>query len=108
MELGELLSAARVDAEVRGDAGVEISDLAYDSRHAAPGTLFFCVTGLSRDGHEFAGEVVDAGAAALVVERPLDLGVPEVQVPDARAAMAPLAAAFWGDPTAELTVVGVT
>jgi UDP-N-acetylmuramoyl-L-alanyl-D-glutamate--2,6-diaminopimelate ligase len=108
MELGELLSAARVGAEVRGDADVEISDLAYDSRHAGPGTLYFCVTGLSRDGHEFAGEAVEAGAAALVVERPLDLGVPEIEVANARAAMAPLAAAFWGDPTEDLTVIGVT
>jgi UDP-N-acetylmuramoyl-L-alanyl-D-glutamate--2,6-diaminopimelate ligase len=51
---------------------------------------------------------VEAGAVALVVERELDLGVAQVVVPDARAAMAPLAAQFWGDPTAELRVVGVT
>ncbi len=108
MRLEDLLRDSGVAAEVRGDTDVEISDLAYDSRHVGPGTLFFCVTGLSRDGHEFAGEAVEAGAAALVVERPLELGVPEVQVADARAAMAPLAAAFWGDPTEDLTVIGVT
>jgi UDP-N-acetylmuramoyl-L-alanyl-D-glutamate--2,6-diaminopimelate ligase len=108
MELGELLRASGVAADLRGEAGVEISDLVYDSRRVGPGALFFCVTGLSSDGHEFAPHAVEAGAAALVVERPLDLGVPEVQVESARAAMAPLAAVFWGDPTEDLTVIGVT
>jgi UDP-N-acetylmuramoyl-L-alanyl-D-glutamate--2,6-diaminopimelate ligase len=91
-----------------GAPDVEITGLAYDSRAVGPGTLFFCVTGLSRDGHEFAAEAVARGAAALVVERPLELGVPEVLVESARAAMAPAAVRFFGDPTAELRVVGVT
>ncbi len=60
------------------------------------------------DGHEFAAAAVEAGAAALVVERELELDVAQVVVPDARAAMAPLAARFWGDPTSKLKVVGVT
>src|SRR3712207_5545714 len=100
MELRELMG--------EGAPGVEITGLAYDSRDAGPGTLFFCVTGLRSDGHDFAPEVVRRGAAALVVERPLGLGVPEVRVPSARAAMAPAAARFHGDPTAHLDVVGVT
>ncbi len=65
--------------------------------------------GRRSDGHEFAPAAVEAGAAALVVERELEL--PRRRrcvVADARAAMAPLAARFWGDPTAELRVVGVT
>ncbi len=91
-----------------GDPSVEISDLAYDSRKVGPGTLFFCVVGEKRDGHEFAAQVVDAGAAALVVERELEVAVPQAVVADARAAMAPIAARFNGDPTAELRVAGVT
>ncbi len=99
MQLGELVRAAGVAAEIRhdggrGDGGADLSSLAYDSRAAGPGTLFFCVRGLTSDGHEFAARAVEAGASALVVERPLDLGVPEVQVADARAAMAPFAAAL--------------
>jgi UDP-N-acetylmuramoyl-L-alanyl-D-glutamate--2,6-diaminopimelate ligase len=89
-------------------ADVEITGLAYDNRRVIAGTLFFCVPGFSRDGHDFAADAIARGAAALVVERPLGLGVPEVRVPSARAAMAPAAAAFYGDPTAELEVVGVT
>src|ERR1700680_377808 len=81
---------------------VEITGLAYDSRTVRPGDLFFCVSGFRSDGHDFAAQAVDSGAAALVLERPLGLGVPEVVVDSARAAMAPLAARFYGDPTAEL------
>jgi UDP-N-acetylmuramoyl-L-alanyl-D-glutamate--2,6-diaminopimelate ligase len=110
MTLGNLVKDASFaeQAWVVGDADVEIANLAYDSRKAGPGTLFFCVVGEKRDGHEFAAQVVEGGAAALVVERELDVAVPQVVVPSARAAMAPFAAAFWGDPTAELKVIGVT
>ena len=108
MELGELLRASGVPAELRGDPSVAVGDLAYDSRRAGPGTLLFCFPGERSDGHEFALAAVEAGAAALVVERPLDLDVPQAQVEDARAAMAPIAAAFNGDPTSELGVVGIT
>jgi UDP-N-acetylmuramoyl-L-alanyl-D-glutamate--2,6-diaminopimelate ligase len=108
MELGELLRASGVAAELRGDPSVEIRDLAYDSRRVGEGTLFFCFAGEKTDGHDCAAAAVDAGASALVVERPLDLDVPQAQVEDARAAMAPLAAAFNQDPTSELNVVGIT
>ena len=108
MELGELLRASGVAADLRGDDSVEIRDLAYDSRRVADGTLFFCFAGEKTDGHEFATAAVEAGAAALVVERPLELDVPQAEVEDARAAMAPIAAAFNGEPTSELNVVGIT
>jgi UDP-N-acetylmuramoyl-L-alanyl-D-glutamate--2,6-diaminopimelate ligase len=106
--LEELVAEAGT-ARIVGDGSVEITGFAYDSREVGPGTLFFCVPGEKADGHEFAAEAVEAGAVSLVVERELPkLGVAQVIVPDARAAMAPLAARFWGDPTAELKVVGVT
>ena len=87
---------------------LEISGLAYSSQSVAPGTLFFCVPGFKSDGHDFAPDAVARGAAALVCQRPLGLGVPEVIVDDVRAAMGPAAARFYGDPTAELDVVGIT
>ncbi|MCI0637039.1 MAG: UDP-N-acetylmuramoyl-L-alanyl-D-glutamate--2,6-diaminopimelate ligase, partial [Actinobacteria bacterium] len=90
------------------DAPVTITDLVYDSRLARPGSLFFCVPGLTADGHEFAPDAVERGAAALVVERQLALDVPQLVVADARAAMAPAADAFFGYPTRELAVSGVT
>src|SRR5215211_6957973 len=91
-----------------GAPEVEISALAYSSNRVTPGALFFCVPGFTSDGHDFAPEAVKRGAAALVSERKLDLGVPEVVVDDVRAAMGPAAARFYGDPTAELDVVGIT
>ncbi len=90
------------------DAAVEVTGLAYDSRAVRPGTLFFCVSGFRADGHDFAPAAVQAGAVALVVERPLGLGVPELLVYSARRAMAPLAARFYGEPARELDVIGVT
>ncbi len=107
MRLEEIAAAFR-DARIVGSPGVEVGDLAYDSRKVGQGTLFFCVVGEKRDGHDFAEEVVEAGAVALVVERELEVGVPQIVVPSARAAMAPAAATFFGDPTAELRVVAVT
>ena len=96
------------EARIVGDGTVEVVELAYDSRRVKPGTLFFCVPGEKVDGHEFARAAVEAGAGGLVVERELELDVAQVVVPDARAAMAPLAARFHGDPTSELRVVGIT
>jgi UDP-N-acetylmuramoyl-L-alanyl-D-glutamate--2,6-diaminopimelate ligase len=89
-------------------ASVEISALAYDNRLVVPGTLFFCVPGFTRDGHDFAPDAMARGAAALVVERGLDLPLPQVQVADVRAAMAGAAAAFFGDPTRDLALSAVT
>jgi UDP-N-acetylmuramoyl-L-alanyl-D-glutamate--2,6-diaminopimelate ligase len=87
---------------------VEVSSLAYRSSSVTDGALFFCVRGFTSDGHEFAHDAVERGAVALVCERPLGSGVPEVIVPDVRAAMPAAAARFYGDPTSELRVVGVT
>jgi UDP-N-acetylmuramoyl-L-alanyl-D-glutamate--2,6-diaminopimelate ligase len=107
MKLAELF-AGTVRGEITGVDGVEVTDLAYDSRRVRPGTLYFCVRGERADGHDFAPEAVKRGAVALVVDRPLDLAVTQVQVRDVRAAMAPVAVRFFGDPTAELDVVGIT
>jgi UDP-N-acetylmuramoyl-L-alanyl-D-glutamate--2,6-diaminopimelate ligase len=87
---------------------VEVSSLAYRSSSVTDGALFFCVRGFTSDGHEFARDAVERGAVALVCERPVGTGVPEVIVPDVRAAMPAAAARFYGDPTSELRVVGVT
>jgi UDP-N-acetylmuramoyl-L-alanyl-D-glutamate--2,6-diaminopimelate ligase len=100
MRLRELFPQAQGDPEV--------SSLAYDGRMVRPGSLFFCVRGFTRDGHDFAPEAVRNGAVALVADHPLGLGVPEVLVADVRAAMAPAAARLHGDPSARLAVVGIT
>lgn len=107
MRLDQLLPGLE-SSEINGDPGTEIAALAFDNRKVVPGTLFFCVKGLTADGHDFAPAAVEAGASALLCERPLGLGVTEVIVPDSRAAMAPVAATFYEDPTAELKIAGIT
>jgi UDP-N-acetylmuramoyl-L-alanyl-D-glutamate--2,6-diaminopimelate ligase len=93
---------------VVNEADLEIDDLAYDTRAVTPGALFFCVPGSVRDGHDLALEAVAAGAVALVVERRLDLAVPQLVVPSVRAAMPVAANEFFGRPSQELDVAAVT
>ncbi|HJW76721.1 MAG TPA: Mur ligase family protein, partial [Thermoleophilia bacterium] len=95
-------------ATVVGDPATEVTSLAYDSRRVAPGSLFFCVPGLRADGHDFASKALANGAVALVCERELDLDATQVVVPSLRRAMALMSARFFGDPTVQLRVVGVT
>ena len=107
MELERLAAAVR-PAQIVNAAPVDVTDLAYDTRAVRDGALFFCVRGSRVDGHELAPAAVEAGAGALVVERRLELPVPQLQVTSARAAMPAAAVSFFGDPSAELDVVAVT
>jgi UDP-N-acetylmuramoyl-L-alanyl-D-glutamate--2,6-diaminopimelate ligase len=104
----ERVIAALAPVDVLGRAPVEIADLAYDARAAGPGSLYFCVPGSRADGHDFAADAIASGAAALVVERPLQLAVPQILVEDARGAMAIAADEFFEHPTQELEIAGVT
>ena len=107
MEL-EALIRALAPSDVIGTAPVDVRDVAHDTREVTPGTLFVCVPGATRDGHDLAAEAVAAGAVALVVERPVDVGVPQLVVESARAAMAIAADEVCGRPTERLQVAGVT
>ncbi|MDQ4029457.1 MAG: UDP-N-acetylmuramoyl-L-alanyl-D-glutamate--2,6-diaminopimelate ligase [Actinomycetota bacterium] len=107
MDLERLIEAlAPTDVVLR--AAVEVRDLVYDARNAEPGALFFCVPGTRADGHDFAADAVARGAVAVVVERPLEVAVPQLVVRSARAAMSTAADVFFREPTRELQVVGVT
>src|SRR6059058_5368466 len=104
----ERLIAALGPSEVVRRAPVEICELAYDTRDVPSGALFFCVPGARVDGHDLAAAAVAAGAGALVVERVLDVDVPQLVVPSVRAAMPRAAVAFFDDPTRTLDVAAVT
>jgi UDP-N-acetylmuramoyl-L-alanyl-D-glutamate--2,6-diaminopimelate ligase len=95
-------------SQIVGDTVVEISDLAYDTRAVSSGGLFFCVRGARFDGHELADRAIDAGAAALVVERPVASKVPQLVVADSRRAMAAAAIEFFEHPADELEIAAVT
>jgi UDP-N-acetylmuramoyl-L-alanyl-D-glutamate--2,6-diaminopimelate ligase len=96
--------------KVRGDTEIEIQGLYYDSRQVQSGGLFFALRGSAVDGHRFVATALEAGAAALVVEDDANLpaGVTYALVADARLAMAAIAAAFYGNPTDGVPLIGVT
>ncbi|MBN1460957.1 MAG: UDP-N-acetylmuramoyl-L-alanyl-D-glutamate--2,6-diaminopimelate ligase, partial [Armatimonadetes bacterium] len=102
------------DAEITGDARVEVRGLAYDSRKVVPGGLFVAVKGERADGHDFLVEARERGAKAFLLERDRAHGVTPPKggavgvVPDTRAAMAVVARAFYGDPAERLVLAGVT
>ena len=88
----------------------DVSNLAYDSRQVEPGALFVALTGLKATGADFAAEALACGAVAVVAERPAvaSEAAPWIEVTDARAAMAVLAAEFYGHPSRSMSVVGIT
>jgi UDP-N-acetylmuramoyl-L-alanyl-D-glutamate--2,6-diaminopimelate ligase len=107
--LGDLAAAAGdLLTGLEGDPGTVVTGLTYDSASVTPGDLFFCVPGTRADGHDFAASAVDAGAAALVAERPLDVTVPVIIVSDSRRAMGRIASGFYGRPSEKLLLLGVT
>ena len=108
MRLAELLAGCEC-MEARGGLDIEITDIVIDSRKAAPGALFVCIPGTKQDGHAYAGQAVEKGASALIVERFVEgAEVPQVLVRDSREALARLAAAYHGNPAALFSIVGVT
>ena len=108
MELERLVAALAPEAVLGSPDPVEVRDLAYDTRAVTPGAAFFCVPGEHADGHDFAEEAVEHGASVLVVERAVEPEVPQLVVLSSRAAMATAADVFFGEPTRELEVAGVT
>ena len=109
MRLEALLKALKV-ISFSGDPNVEVKAVSYDSRNVGPGSLFAAVRGLTADGRGFVSSAVQAGAAAVLADSPLELdpGVPVIIVPEAREAMALAAAEIYGRPSADMTLVGIT
>ncbi|MED1951591.1 UDP-N-acetylmuramoyl-L-alanyl-D-glutamate--2,6-diaminopimelate ligase [Brevibacillus centrosporus] len=95
-------------ATLAGDDSMEITGLTADSRQVQPGYLFVCLTGYTVDGHSYAAQAVQKGAVAVLSEKDLDVPATIVKVPDTRRAMAMLADRFYGSPTRELKLIGVT
>jgi UDP-N-acetylmuramoyl-L-alanyl-D-glutamate--2,6-diaminopimelate ligase len=110
--LAALLARLPASTQVAGDAEREISSIEIDSREVRPGALFVALRGQRGDGHAFVAQAIAAGAAAVLVEDAytpaLGASATVVHVPDTRAALSPLAAAFYGDPSQSLDVIGVT
>ena len=97
---------------VRGTTDKQIGEVVYDSRKLKKDCLFICICGYNVDGHDFAREAVEKGAAVLVVQRDVELpegtDVTVVRVEDTRYAMAFISAAYFGHPADRLKVIGIT
>ena len=95
---------------IQGTTDIEITEVVYDSRKITKGCLFICIAGANFDGHEFAKEAIDKGAAALVVEKPVEAGgeATIIQVDNTRYAMAFISAAYFGNPAEKLKIIGIT
>lgn len=107
MELEYLLENVDYKSKNR-ISGIEIGGLCADSGKVKKGDLFFCYKGKSKDSHNYAGEAIANGAAAIICERELNAGVPEIVVNDARSLIAPLARRFYGYADKKLKIIGVT
>ena len=96
--------------EIRGDADVDISDIAYDSRKVRNGSLFVCIEGTVADGHDYIPSAVENGAKALIVEKDADIpgGITVVKVKDGRYALAFVSSAFFNHPSKKMRLIGVT
>ncbi len=107
MKLTELLRDVEV-TELRAPEDMELTDVCYDSRRAAPGAAFVAVRGYETDGHKYIPDAVANGASLVICEEAPAAETPYVLVKDSRRAMAVTAANFFGRPAEELTVIGVT
>ncbi len=97
-----------ITARLIGSGDTECTGVEIDSRKVSPGDLFICLPGFTVDGHDYAKQAEEKGAAALVVERELDTQLPQLLVRDSRMAMAVLANAIFDEPSRKMRMIGVT
>lgn len=109
MKLTKLLEC--LEYEVRqGSDQIEVTELINDSRKVTEGSVFVCISGAVSDGHEYIEDVAAKGAAAVIVERPVDApeGLTVIHVDDTRYALALMSAAYFDYPAKKLKVIGIT
>jgi len=109
VKLARLLSGLH-EKQVFGDQDLEITGLAYDSRKVRPGFLFVAIRGYRHDGRSFIPDAVSNGAVAIVLEDDISVeeGIVRIVVPNSRATLAVLANEFYGYPSRELRMIGIT
>ena len=108
MNLSALLEGIEVK-EIIGNPQLSVTGISFDSRAVQPGNLFVCISGFESDGHEFAPMAIEKGAAVIVAEKDLrELGVTCILVEDSRAALAQLAANYYGHPEEKFCLIGIT
>ena len=93
-----------------GSVDAEITTLVYDSRKVEKGSVFVCISGSVRDAHDFIPEVAKKGAAAVIVEREVEIlpHMTYIKVENSRRALAYMSAAYFGYPAKKLKTIGIT
>lgn len=108
MKLSQLLETLRVYQTTKDINHVTVTGIEMDSRQVTPGHLFICINGFTVDGHDYAKQAEEKGAAAIVADRPLDVSVPVILVRDTSRTMAKLANAYYHNPTQKFQLIGIT
>lgn len=108
MQIQTLLKGLSAALPEGFDGNCEITDIVYDSRNVQPGCVFVCMVGAESDGHKYAGQAAQNGAAVIVAQKPVECDAPVVLVENTRLALARISAAFFGNPADEMHVIGIT
>ncbi len=108
MKLADLLKNTGIECTER-EKDTEITGVSYDSRSTKPGDLFVCIKGFETDGHKYASSAIKAGAAAFIAQDELNnIDVPVIYTSDCRKALSAVSANFYGNPTKDINIYGVT
>ncbi|RPJ10994.1 MAG: UDP-N-acetylmuramoyl-L-alanyl-D-glutamate--2,6-diaminopimelate ligase [Deltaproteobacteria bacterium] len=107
MKLTKILEGVEIES-ITGDTEKEIKGIAYHSKQVRKGFLFSAIRGLAVDGHLFVDEAIEQGASAVILERARETGVTTVLVPNSRKALARASANYYGDPSSQVTLIGIT
>lgn len=108
MKLRELASKLPIPYKINTEENPEIKRIDQDTREVKPGSLFICIEGLHHDGHSFVQEAAKKGAVAIVASKPVDVSLPVVMVNDTVRALAVLADTFYGQPSHDIFLIGIT
>lgn len=96
--------------DIRGEIGIDIRGIAYDSRKAKKDFAFVCIDGMTTDGHDYVGEALDHGATAVITQKDMDgvEGCPVIRTDDTRLALACISDRFYGHPSGCFKLIGIT
>ena len=109
MLLSDLIKTTKI-TDAKGELNLNIRGVTYDSRKALPGFMFICIDGFSTDGHQYAQQAVDNGATVLVVEKDINVigDVTIIKVPNTREALAKISVQWFGNPSKDMKLIGIT
>lgn len=109
MLLADLIKDINV-LDIRGDIGIDIKGIAYDSRKTKKGFVFVCIDGMTTDGHDYVDQALEYGASAVIIQKDMNIaeGCPVIRTDDSRLALACISDRFYGHPSGRFKLIGIT